>query len=244
MKSLACILLALCTAATWCTGTAAQDAPARNAEVFHFEYGGAAGEPGFWWARRADEATLQFTNWTRVNASARPEGVTGSRPGGTESLDRAFFIGNTIANLRGLDPTFGTRTLALQDSGTPSTPPRAVTPPLEIINVADALARLAPRNIGDYMPQLSGTQRGESPPPEPVDLPEDAWLLKQDGTIIRPLRRTPVAEGQKYCAAGRCEQGYVYGFPQSAAIDAVAVAFSKSGVVATRRLDSLAGLQQ
>ncbi len=36
--------------------------------------------------------------------------------GGMEALDRgSFFIGNTIANLRGLDPTFGSRTLTLID---------------------------------------------------------------------------------------------------------------------------------
>ncbi len=36
--------------------------------------------------------------------------------GGMENLDRgSFFIGNTIANLRGLDPTFGSRTLTLID---------------------------------------------------------------------------------------------------------------------------------
>jgi outer membrane receptor protein involved in Fe transport len=35
---------------------------------------------------------------------------------GMETMDRSsFFIGNTIANLRGLDPTFGTRTLTLVD---------------------------------------------------------------------------------------------------------------------------------
>jgi outer membrane receptor protein involved in Fe transport len=36
--------------------------------------------------------------------------------GGQESMNRgSFFIGNTIANLRGLDPTFGSRTLTLID---------------------------------------------------------------------------------------------------------------------------------
>jgi len=40
----------------------------------------------------------------------------GSGGAGLESLDRgSFFIGNTIANLRGMDPTFGTRTLTLID---------------------------------------------------------------------------------------------------------------------------------
>ncbi|MFO7324176.1 MAG: TonB-dependent receptor [Pseudomonadota bacterium] len=36
--------------------------------------------------------------------------------GGMDTLDRgSYFIGNTIANLRGLDPTFGSRTLTLVD---------------------------------------------------------------------------------------------------------------------------------
>src|SRR5690606_24887499 len=36
--------------------------------------------------------------------------------GGMETMDRgSFFIGNTIANLRGLDPSFGSRTLTLID---------------------------------------------------------------------------------------------------------------------------------
>jgi len=40
----------------------------------------------------------------------------GSGGGGMESLDRgSYFIGQTIANLRGMDPTFGTRTLTLID---------------------------------------------------------------------------------------------------------------------------------
>ena len=40
----------------------------------------------------------------------------GSGGGGVDTLDRSsYFIGNTIANLRGLDPTFGTRTLTMVD---------------------------------------------------------------------------------------------------------------------------------
>jgi outer membrane receptor protein involved in Fe transport len=45
--------------------------------------------------------------------------VADTRPGGStpeDSVDRTqYFIGNTIANLRGLDPAFGTRTLTLID---------------------------------------------------------------------------------------------------------------------------------
>jgi len=40
----------------------------------------------------------------------------GSGGAGMETLDRgSFFIGSTVANLRGMDPTFGTRTLTLVD---------------------------------------------------------------------------------------------------------------------------------
>jgi outer membrane receptor protein involved in Fe transport len=40
----------------------------------------------------------------------------GSGGGGMDSLDRgSYFIGNTIANLRGMDPAFGSRTLTLVD---------------------------------------------------------------------------------------------------------------------------------
>jgi hypothetical protein len=243
MKRVALGLLVASSVTAW--GAAAQDAPVRATELVHFEYSGGAAEPGMWWTRRTDECTVQFTNWTRVDAARRPQGVTGSRSGGMESLDRAgFYIGNTIANLRGIDPTFGTRTLALTDGRRPSDPPRpSPAPPIEPIDIADALARLMPQNIATYMPTLP--RGAESwPPPTPVDLPEDVWLLKRDGTVIPSLRKTAVAESLKYCAAERCEQGDVYGFPASAATEAVAVGFRKDGVVTTRTLDSLAGLQQ
>jgi outer membrane receptor protein involved in Fe transport len=55
--------------------------------------------------------------------------------GGMETLNRgAFFIGNTIANLRGLDPTFGSRTLTLVDGRrVPSTSNQADVVDLNII---------------------------------------------------------------------------------------------------------------
>ena len=54
---------------------------------------------------------------------------------GMEGLDRgSFFIGNTIANLRGLDPTFGSRTLTLIDGRrVPSTSNQADVVDLNII---------------------------------------------------------------------------------------------------------------
>ncbi len=44
------------------------------------------------------------------------DGQSGTGGGGLDVMDRqSYFIGNTIANLRGMDPTFGTRTLTLVD---------------------------------------------------------------------------------------------------------------------------------
>lgn len=245
MKRLTRALIALCACSTWFAGARAQDAGTREAALFGYEQPAEGAEAGFWWMRRRDEATLQFSNWTRVNASSRPQGITGSMNGKVmEQLTRPFFIGDAIANLRGLDPTFGSRTLALTNGSVPPAPARPpVTPSREAVNVMEALAKLVPQNIERYMPQLPGIQ-DDSPPPEPVGLPDDVWLLKRDGTIIRPLRKTAVAEDQRYCAGGACEASYVYGFPLSAANEAMAVAFSRNGVVSTRKLASLAGLQQ
>jgi outer membrane receptor protein involved in Fe transport len=55
--------------------------------------------------------------------------------GGMEGIDRgSFFIGNTIANLRGLDPGFGSRTLTLVDGRRmPSTSSQAEVVDLNII---------------------------------------------------------------------------------------------------------------
>src|SRR5690606_29965674 len=59
----------------------------------------------------------------------------GSGAAGVESLDRSsFFIGNTVANLRGLDPAFGTRTLTLVDGRRmPSTSNQADVVDLNVI---------------------------------------------------------------------------------------------------------------
>jgi outer membrane receptor protein involved in Fe transport len=59
----------------------------------------------------------------------------GAGAAGMESLDRSsFFIGNTVANLRGLDPAFGSRTLTLIDGRrVPSTSNQADVVDLNII---------------------------------------------------------------------------------------------------------------
>src|SRR5690606_29658809 len=60
---------------------------------------------------------------------------SGSGGAGMENMDRgSFFIGNTIANLRGLDPAYGSRTLTLIDGRrVPSTSNQADVVDLNII---------------------------------------------------------------------------------------------------------------
>ncbi len=73
-----------------------------------------------------------------ADAYGKPPGIStaGTRiqtpAAGTDGRD-SYFIGNTIANLRDLDPSFGARTLTLVDGrravpATPQTPARAAEP--------------------------------------------------------------------------------------------------------------------
>lgn len=242
MKHLAPALLAAFAPAAWCAGAAAAETPPSGPALILYEYRGEASEPGFWWARSAQEATVQFTNWTRVSTSARPENIPGFSPRTMERFDRPFFIGNVIENLRGLDPAFAVRDRALNRAGGQSTLPQPAAPRSESANGASAPAALVPRDISSYMPTVRS--EGASTPPAPVELPDDVWLQKQDGSIIRPLRRTAIAGDQQYCVDGDCETSYVYAFPLPAVTEAVALVFTRNGEVSTRSLDSLAGLPQ
>lgn len=80
----------------------------------------------------------------------------------------SFFIGNTIANLRGLDPAFGCRTLTLVDGR---------------------------RVVGGQPPTVTSAPPAPSAPPTPVvqSYPPkikhrriEVWLLRADGTQILP----------------------------------------------------------
>jgi len=60
--------------------------------------------------------TLVPQNISTYMPTLTGDNQAGRGGGGMEGLDRgSFFIGNTIADLRGLDPTFGSRTLTLID---------------------------------------------------------------------------------------------------------------------------------
>jgi hypothetical protein len=140
------------------------------------------------WARRPDSYVLQvvvdpsrFTS-ARAQANADPAAAVGAQErqpaplmtlpptlnaAATERADRgSFFIGNTIANLRGLDPAFCGRTLTLVNgrrttNGQPTAPPPTTpTPPKLSVNQP-------------YPPKFKYNR-------------VEAWLLKADGTQILP----------------------------------------------------------
>ena len=198
MKPCAYVLLALCTAGPGFS--AAQEQP-----VLAQEFKPEGVRPGFWWTRRVDEYTLQFFGAmaaprSNTMAIVQPVPVPAPRPDPGAATNRAsFFIGNTIANLRGLDPSFGCRTLTLIDG--------------RRVNQGNATA----------------ATRESPPPPPPVPRPTatglvgipqmQVWLLNRDGTIVMPQRKLQ-ADG-KYC-----DTGIVYGFESAAAGDAMAVAFT------------------
>jgi len=87
---------------------------------------------------------------------------------GTNTADRSsFFIGNTIANLRGMDPTFCSRTLTLVDGR--RTRGEAGQQPAE--------------------PRAQPEPRARTIQPYPAAIREprvEVWLLKADGTQIKP----------------------------------------------------------
>jgi outer membrane receptor protein involved in Fe transport len=72
----------------------------------------------------------------------------GTGGGGMDTMDRgSYFIGNTIANLRGLDPTFGSRTLTLVDG-------RRVTSTSNQADVVDL--NTIPTNLLERMDVVTG----------------------------------------------------------------------------------------
>jgi hypothetical protein len=97
------------------------------------------------------------------------DGQSGRGGAGIEGLDRSsFFVGNTIANLRGLDPSFGCRTLTLVDGRrvvAGQSPPVPAAPPAPSAPTAPV--------VQSYPPKIKYRRI-------------DVWLLRADGTQILP----------------------------------------------------------
>lgn len=122
----------------------------------------------------------------------------------------SFFVGNTIANLRGLDPVFDCRTLTLVDgrrTGSPQTTPTQVNP---------SIARAA--NIKN--PQI------------------DVWLLKADGAQIHPV--TSTCELGSKASPPREDVTISYGYSVADIAQAVAVAIRIDGDYYIEKLQPLA----
>jgi hypothetical protein len=127
------------------------------------------------WMRLPDAYVLKVVI-DRPATPARSESATADQPAVStgpqmERSDRSsFFIGNTIANLRGMDPAFGCRTLTLIDGRRVvcTSQPTAAAPP--------------PGPAPAPSPQTTNQRY----PPKLKDPRVDVWLLKADGTQILP----------------------------------------------------------
>lgn len=141
------------------------------------------------WSRLPDSYTLQVVlDRERYDAKRRaiaaekaaanpapapPPDRAGATAGVTRDSYSGFFIGNTIANLRGLDPVFGCRTLTLVDGrrvvattqGAPPAPPKPPAPP----------AARPPEMVNQPYPPRIKESRIE------------VWLLNPDGSQIPPV---------------------------------------------------------
>jgi hypothetical protein len=124
------------------------------------------------WTRRPESYTLQVVlDRSRyvVSAALPAAQPVASQTG--DGLERSsFFIGNTIANLRCLDPDFGGRTLTLIDGR------RSVS--------GSTAVPAAPAQVSKPPPVA---QVSKSPRPPQVQV----WLLRADGTLLLPARESP-----------------------------------------------------
>lgn len=162
------------------------------------------------WTRRPDSYTLQLVlDRSRYGLAAAPVASgganTASRVATSPSDDTAsrpsFFIGNTIANLRGLDPAFGCRTLTLVDGrrSVPTSNAAAGAPPPAVAAVASP-AVLRPPSV-------------------------QVWLLRADGTQILPIGNSPPLPATTRCVPGRTISDEVlFRFPVADSAQAVAAA--------------------
>jgi len=196
-KAPARILSALCAALAWCAAAEPQEPaqlPVVAQDLKQLQMPGKV--EAVLWTRRSDRCTLQlvYPNQGR---------------GG-------YFIGNTITNLRGLDPTFGARTLALTDGRSvlnDETQPAATRAPVEVRNTA------APAE------------------PKKWTAPAiQAWLLRPDGTIIMPLASATPTSGP----GDTVPRESLFSFPLSATREASAVAVNIDGEYRVQKLEPFA----
>lgn len=210
------------------------------------------------WTRRVDSYTLQIV--LPFNCANISRAVTESQPAqqqAQQSERSSFFIGNTIANLRGLDPTNGGCTLTMTDGrrtgvriNTPAAPPEqppAVPQALPVVNVAEALKNLAPQYPGAYVPVAVGNQTGMSdaatlktgaaPPKGPPGI--QVWLLRADGTQVAPAEVSTDTSNAYGCKTNCPVSGKQYRFALADGAQAVAAAIQVDDQYYIEKLQSL-----
>jgi hypothetical protein len=127
------------------------------------------------WTRLTDAYVLKVVI-DRPATPARSESATADQPAVSTSaqMERSerssFFIGNTITNLRGLDPAFGCRTLTLIDGR-------------RVVGARQPTAAAPPPGPA---PAPSPQSVNQPYPPQLKDPRVEVWLLKADGTQILP----------------------------------------------------------
>jgi hypothetical protein len=139
------------------------------------------------WARRPDTYVLQIMIDSSAFASRRanaavvpaapvaPVATAGARPDPERGDRGSFFIGNTIANLRGLDPVFCGRTLTLVNGRRVADGQPTPAPATPVPAVPTTAAPAVPPSVNQPYP------------PRIKDGRVEVWLLKADGTQILPV---------------------------------------------------------
>lgn len=158
------------------------------------------------WARRPDSYVLHIVYdpsrsalWQQAAAdrpapsAATPVPVDGQNRG-------SYFIGNTIANLRGLAPAFCGRTLTLVDG-----------------------RRLTDRQTAQPAPAPTPVSVNQPYPPKYRFSRVEVWLLKTDGTQILPATYSCDVAARPATAATPVE--ITYEFPLAGGEQAAAAAF-------------------
>jgi hypothetical protein len=178
------------------------------------------------WTRRLDSYTLQIVfpssdqgcGAPRAPATAGTAQQTQSVPQGTEIDRSVYFIGNTIANLRGLDPCFGARTLTLVD-GRRSVP--GISPP-------------------DSSPKVEPVALQKPVVAPPLSVPGiQVWLLRADGTQISPVAMAMETSHAYGCRINCPVSGKQYRFSLLEGAQAAAVAISVDDVYYIEKLKPL-----
>lgn len=183
------------------------------------------------WTRRPDYYTLQLVMPRGLLRASVPFTIRNLRDVDPRNVDYAgergsYFTGATIANLRGLDPDFGDRTLVLTDGRrSAASSVASPAPALEEVDVTGV--RIRPPVV----------RQGTTTPRDPPKI--QVWLLGADGSAIRPSWQSPVPTPQTGCGPACLADEVLYRFASADGARAVAAAISIDGQYYIEKLQPL-----